>query len=277
MAQALRLGIEPAFACRFARRAGLVCPDHALGAWPWPLRVCAFGEWRVERDDRPLTAPGGRLQQRPFDLLRVLLAQDGQPLRVGTVLEWLWPDGEHDAQRKAFDAALLRLRRLLDDDSLVRLESGQLSLDRTRVWSDVGALALLAEQAETATGPAECMQLAQRVLGLVRGPFLPDAESPWALAARERNRRRFVRTIAQLAQQIESHAPEQAAHLYERALDVDPLAESLHRHLMQLFARLGEQAEAMRAWRHCQAMLQLAAGLVPSAETRALAGRLGLE
>lgn len=279
MARALHLGIEPAFARRFARRTGLVCPDPGLAAWPWPLRVHAFGEWRIEQDDRPLAAPGGRPQQRPFDLLRALLAQDGQTLRVSTALEWLWPDGEHDAQRKAFDAALLRLRRLLGDDSLVRLEGGQLLLDRARVWSDVGALGMLAEQAEATTGLAlpECMQLAQRVLSLVRGPFLPDAESPWAMAARERYRRRFVRTIAHLAQGMEMQAPEQAAHLYERALDVDPLAESLHRHLMQLFARGGEHAEAMRAWRHCRAMLHLAAGLPPSAETKALAGRLGLE
>ena len=277
MARALHLGIEPGFARRFARRAGLACPDPGLSTWPWPLRVHAFGEWRIDQDDRPLAAPGGRPQQRPFDLLRALLAQDGHALRVSTALEWLWPEGEHDAQRKAFDAALLRLRRLLGDDSLLRLEGGQLLLDRTRVWSDVSALGLLAEQAEATTGLADCMQLAQRVLSLVRGPFLPDAESPWALAARERYRRRFVRTIAHLAQGMEMQAPEQAAHLYERALDVDPLAESLHRHLMQLFARLGEHAEALRAWRHCQAMLHLAAGLPPSAETRALAGRLGLE
>jgi LuxR family maltose regulon positive regulatory protein len=277
MARALHLGIEPAFARRFARRAGLACPDPALSAWPWPLRVYAFGEWRIEQEERPLAAPGGRPQQRPFDLLRALLAHDGQALRVGTALEWLWPESEHDAQRKAFDAALLRLRRLLGDDSLLRLEGGQLLLDRTRVWSDVAALGTLADQAEATTGLAECMQLAQRVLSLVRGPFLPDAESPWAMAARERCRRRFVRTIAHLAQGIETQAPEQAAHLYERALDVDPLAESLHRHLMQLFERGGEHAEALRAWRHCKAMLQLAAGLAPSAETQALARRLGLE
>jgi LuxR family maltose regulon positive regulatory protein len=277
MARALHLGIEPAFARRFARRAGLACPDPALSTWPWPLRVYAFGEWRIEQEERPLAAPGGRPQQRPFDLLRALLAQDGQALRVSTALEWLWPESEHDAQRKAFDAALLRLRRLLGDDSLVRLEAGQLLLDRARVWSDVAALSTLADQAETTTGLPECMQLAQRVLSLVRGPFLPDAESPWAMAARERYRRRFVRTIAHLAQGIETQAPEHAAHLYERALDVDPLAESLHRHLMQLFARGGEHAEALRAWRHCRAMLHLAAGLAPSAETRALAGRLGLE
>jgi LuxR family maltose regulon positive regulatory protein len=277
MARALHLGIEPAFARRFARRAGLACPDPALSAWPWPLRVHAFGEWRIEQDERPLAAPGGRPQQRPFDLLRALLAHDGQALRVSTALEWLWPESEHDAQRKAFDAALLRLRRLLGDDSLVRLEGGQLLLDRARVWSDVAALSLLADQAEAATGLADSMQLAQRVLSVVRGPFLPDAESPWAMAARERYRRRFVRTIARLAESIEAQAPEQAAHLYERALDVDPLAESLHRHLMQLFARGGEHAEALRAWRHCKAMLQLAAGLAPSAETQALAGRLGLE
>ena len=82
--------------------------------------------------------------------------------------------------------------------------------------------------------------------------------------------------VAQLAGHLEPLDATAAIRLYERALDVEPLAESLVRRLMQLHADRGDRAEALRAWRACGTMLSVAAGLAPSRETRALAVRLGL-
>jgi LuxR family transcriptional regulator, maltose regulon positive regulatory protein len=276
LARALVLGIEPGYVRRLVRRAGLRCHDPSLSVWPWPLRIHAFGEWRVERDGEPETPPGTRAQKRPFDLLRALLAYDGNTLPVSTALEWLWPDSEHSAQRRAFDAALSRLRKLLGDDSLLILDGGQLLLDRSRVWSDVGALAEQISRADQAHDLPSRQAAALALLDLVRGPFLPDTEGPWVTAARERHRRRFVNALSRLADAMEADAPAAAVQLYERALDADPLAESLHRRLIQLHAARGEQVEAARAWRHCQAMLALGAGLQPSADSLALVKRLGL-
>jgi LuxR family transcriptional regulator, maltose regulon positive regulatory protein len=168
------------------------------------------------------------------------------------------------------------LRKLLGDDSLLRLDGGQLVLDRSRVWSDVGAAADLMSRAEQALDLPARQSAALALLDLVRGHLLPDADAPWVLVARERHRRRFVITITHLAEGMEPDAPLAAARLYERALDADPLAESLHRRLMQLHAARGEQGEATRAWRHCQAMLALSAGVQPSPDSVALAKRLGL-
>ncbi len=276
LARALALGIEPSYVRRLIRRSSLRCPDPHLRQWPWPLRVHAFGEWRVVLDEELELPTAARAQQRPFDLLRALTAHDAHALPVNTLLDWLWPDSEHDAQRRAFDAALSRLRKLLGDDSLLHLDGGQLALDRSRVWTDVGAVAALVNRSEEAQDLPSRQSAAMALLDLVRGPFLPEEEAPWAVAARERQRRRFVLTITRLAEGIEADAPHAAVRLFERALDHDPLAESLHRRLMQLHASRGEQAEAMRAWRHCQAMLAVGAGLQPRADSQALAKRLGL-
>ena len=151
-----------------------------------------------------------------------------------------------------------------------------LVLDRSLVYSDVGALADLMHRAERAPDATAAQRTADALLAVVRGPLLPDSSAPWAVAARERCRRRFVLAVSRLAQVLEAASPEAAARLFERALDVDPLAESLHRRLMRLQAQRGARAEALRAYRHCRAMLQLDGGLEPDAETQALARELGL-
>ncbi|HEV8688991.1 MAG TPA: bacterial transcriptional activator domain-containing protein, partial [Ideonella sp.] len=101
-------------------------------------------------------------------------------------------------------------------------------------------------------------------------------EADWAQAARQRYRQRFVITVAQLASHMEPLDPQASIQLYERALDLEPLAESLSRRLMRLHAQRGEHAEALRTWRACCTMLAVAAGIGPSDETRRLAAELGL-
>jgi len=271
LARALELGIEPDYACRLVQRNHLRCPRPLLESWPWPLMLRGFGELEVRVDGRTLAASGARVAQRPLDLLRALLAHGGTALPVATALQWLWPDADHEQQRKAFDAALLRLRRLLGDESLLRLDGGQLVLDRERCWTDVQALAEDDWSPEPfAEDAGALLALAERLLRVVRGPLLDGVETPWSMATRERARRRFVLALAPIAERLEALSPRQACRLYERALDADPLAESLARRLIAARLAHGERAEALRAWHHCKAMLALH-GTAPAPETLALA------
>jgi two-component SAPR family response regulator len=270
MARAIGAGIEPAYARRFARRAALRCPDPTLEAWPWHLSLRGFGEFSLRLDDASWAADGARLPQRPLDLLRLLLAHGGVSVAVATALDALWPEADREQQRKAFDAALLRLRRGLGDDTLLQLEGGRLHLDRERCWSDVAAL----DASDWSVAPhgddaPALIALSQRLLHLVRAPLLDGLDTPWAMAARERARRRFVLALAPIAERLEAVAPADAARLYERALQADPLAESLARRLIALHLARGERTEALRAWQQCKAMLALH-GAPPAPATLAL-------
>lgn len=275
---ALAADIEPAYVRRFVRQHGLPGPDPAQAGWPWPLALRAFGEFEVLLDGQPLARGAGKTAQWPLDMLRALLAQAGQPLPVATVMDWLWPDADPAAQRKSFDVALLRLRRQLGDLRLVRLEGGRLWLDPQWVWSDVGALhALLQVIGAGRDAPLDqLLGWARQLLELMRGAFLEGETGEWVLAARSRFRQRFVGAVSQLAGWLEPLDAGEAIRLYERALDAEPLAESLSRRLMQLHADRGDRAEALRTWRACCTMLSLAEGLSPSPQTRALAVQLGL-
>ena len=270
--------IEPAYVRRFVRAHALPGPDALLPDWPWPLVLRGFGSFEALRDDAPLVRAGTKAAQRPLDLLRALLAHGPTPLPVATVMQWLWPESDAAAQRKAFDVALLRLRRMLGDTRLLKLEGARLWLDERWCWTDVGALGALMQRIGSAheATPAELRRWSRSLLALVRGPFLVEETADWAFAARLRCSQRFVVTVAQLAARIEPLDADEAAALYERALDIEPLAESLSRRLMRLHAKRGDRAEALRAWRACRTMLEAAAGIGPSRETRALAAELGL-
>jgi len=276
--RALHAGIEVQAACRFVRQHALPAPADAPADWPWPLRLSSFGELRVERDGAPLAAIDDRPAQRPLDLLRALLAHGGAPLPVASALRWLWPEAPPAAQRKAFDVALLRLRRWLRDERVLSLHGGKLALDARWVWTDVGALAALLQRIGHAQGVPlpTLLRWADELLALVPAPFLAADGADWVAAARERYRQRFVVTAAQLAQALDALDPPAAVRLYQRALDLDPLAESLYRRLMALHARRGEHAEALRVWQWCQTMLAADGGIAPGRETRALARSLAL-
>jgi LuxR family transcriptional regulator, maltose regulon positive regulatory protein len=275
--RALDAAIEPAWVRRMVRHRALPAPASSSSAWPWVMCLRGFGELQVTLNDVPLAA-GAKASQRPLDLLRALLAHGPTPLPVATALQWLWPEADSAAQRKAFDVALLRLRRMLADERLLRLDGGRLSLASDWVWTDVGALHALMQSIGSAAG-AETAQLQHwgaQLMDLMRGPFLGTDDTGWVQAARERYRQRFVVTVSQLAAQMEERDPSSALRLYERALDIDPMAESLARRLMRLHVRRGDPAQALRVLRMCSAMLSLSTGLPVSPETRACATELGL-
>jgi LuxR family transcriptional regulator, maltose regulon positive regulatory protein len=279
---AIEHDIETGYVRRFVRVHKLPSPDPALAGWPWPLVLRGFGEFEATLNEQAIAGAEsqtkGKTAQRPRDLLRALIAHTPQPLPVATVLSWLWPEADAAAQRKAFDVALLRLRRLLDDPRLIHLEGARLWLDARFVWSDVGALHELMHRIGSAHGATlpQLQAWGTQLLDLMRGPFLAGDDSDWVQAARQRYRQRFVITVSQLAARMEALDAAAAIRLYERALDVDPLAESLSRKLMRLHAGRGDDAEAMRVWRACCTMLSVAASLRPSRETQALARELGL-
>ena len=103
-------------------------------------------------------------------------------------------------------------------------------------------------------------------------PFLQhEEEEPWLIAGRERQRQRFLRAVDVLGRRLQDEEEQTAAiSLYERAIEVEPLAESLYRRLMQCHADCGQAADAIRVYRRCRQMLSVMLGMPPSPDTEAL-------
>jgi len=185
----------------------------------------------------------------------------------------LWPEAPGDAARNSFDNTLHRLRKLLGGERHVLLQAGGLRLDPASCWTDAAALqACLVESGAAEQGLDAVRGQAARALALYGGPFLAGEDAlPEVLAARARLDTRFRRGLTRAARQLEAagyHA--EAAQLYERVLEQQPLAEDVHRHLIACLLQLGRRAEAFDAYRRCRQQLSVLLNLHPAPETEAL-------
>ncbi len=288
--RALEAGIEPDYVRRFIRHRK-VTPDIAdVPGWPWPIRVYTLGAFRVLQDGEPQHT-GRKTPRRVLALLQAIIAlgANGAHSTHSTcsvsrerLSEALWPDADGDAARDAFEIALHRLRKLLHGEQAIRLEGGLVKLDPRHVWIDILAFEQFADEIQrepdTAAGQTAFTHAVEKALTLYAGHFLTDQiEQPWVLPARERLRSKFERLIEHAGAHWEhTNALAQATNLYQRAIELDPLAEAVYRHLMRVHAKAGRHAEALATYRRCRHMLSVVLGIEPSAETEALHATLAV-
>jgi len=98
-----------------------------------------------------------------------------------------------------------------------------------------------------------------------------EPESARDAGPRERLLNRFLRALADLAHLLERGGGlERVPALYERALEVEPLSETLYRRLMLAECALGRHAQALETYERCARTLRAETSAEPSPETRAL-------
>lgn len=268
---ALDHGVEVETTRMLIERGGIAPPEGAGPNWPWRLRVRALGRFEIERDGHPIRFHG-KAQQRPLDLLRLLVALGGVDVDAQQLAAALWPDADGAAAKASFDTTLFRLRKLLDVDGALDLSAGRLTLVRSLAWVDVRALESVLDDASSGGGRGgAASDAARRLLAAYTGPLLGDEASPWILKPRDALRARFVRTLSTVGVALESGGDfAGAADLYRRGLEAENLAEPLYRGLMRALAATGDRAEAMNAFRRCRELLSIVLGVAPSAETERL-------
>lgn len=277
-ARALEHDIEPAFVRQVIAERHLGAVRADLAAWPWPIRVCTLGRFQIERDGVAL-AFAGKVARKPLELLQFAIASGGSDVSASTVMFALWRDLEGDKAKSAFNVALHRLRKLLCNDDAIHLELGRLSLNSKVVWVDCLAFEQLVDRSAGASSPALTQHAAadlRRALALYRGHFLHETEDePWQMVCRTRLASKFKRSVLQLGRHTSSPADAlELRAIFERALELDPMAEDLARALMQWLAERGEQAAALNVFEHCQAAIARGLGARPAATTLALVERI---
>jgi DNA-binding SARP family transcriptional activator len=225
-----------------------------------PIRIHALGGLRLEVDGAPLRF-GRTSPRKPLALLQALLCARGQAVSTAAMCESLWPDADpHDAYR-ALITTVYRLRRWLRHRDAVRFDHAGVALDESRVWVDAWAF-------ERDVAAIESLPSLVAALDLYRGAFLGDEQQAFALEARDRLQRKFVRGVRNAGHQYEVGGDLHAAiGLYERALEVVAVAEDIHRLLMQCLIQLGQTSAAAQIFQRCRMLLASRLGVSPSAPT----------
>ncbi len=244
-AVALAHQIEPDYVRGLIRRRRLRAPEVDLDCWPWPVRIYTLGRLSIVIDGQAVVASGQ--QNKPIDLLQAIIALGGRQIAISRLIDSLWSDAESRGGRGAFDASLLRLRRLLGRDDAILTDGGHISLNDALCWVDLWSLERLLTRAEEAlarrlpTEPDELERTSDRLLALYRGDFLErESAHDCLLPRRERSRQRVVGVLAEIPHQLETGTRwREAIRLYRRIIEIDPLAEACHRRLMVSLKQTG--------------------------------------
>lgn len=138
--RALKHGIE----VNYVR--DLVCQRHLVPenppidveSWPWAVKIYALGQFKVLKDDQPLTF-GHRVQRKPLALLKAIIAAGGKNVREEQLLDLLWPDADGDAARVALHSTIHRLRKRLGHEEAITREDEQIGLNDRICWVDAFA------------------------------------------------------------------------------------------------------------------------------------------
>jgi DNA-binding SARP family transcriptional activator len=209
----------------------------------------------------------GKAQKKPLELLKALIAHGGRNVDAAMLTGLVWPEAEGDDAKASFDSNLYRLRKLLAVDGALLLAEGKLSLNPSVIWVDTWAF----EAALDADPPR-----VEAALALYNGPFLAlEAAVPWILPLRDRLQARLLRAVLAAGQQKEIARDFAGARaLYQRALEIDNLAEAVYRRLMICQREEGDAAGAMTTYRRCRELLSIVLGRKPAPETEAIRATL---
>jgi DNA-binding SARP family transcriptional activator len=272
LAEALRDGTESDYVRDTIQRLHIKPPADAPESWPWPVKIFTLGRFEVLCDEQKLEF-NSKAPRKVLAVLKAIAAGGGEAVAVTCLTDALWPDEEGDAARKAFDVALVRLRRLLGGAEVVIVQNEHVALNRDICWVDAWAFARNVEAVERAEGASPALQcVGQQAMQSYRGEFLPgELDDKNMIVVRLKLRDLLARLVSALGRQLEAAGQWEAAlACYRRGIDADELAEEFYQGVMRCHAAMGRTAEGMAAFRRLRQTLSVVLGVKPSATSEQL-------
>jgi predicted ATPase len=225
--------------------------------------------------------------RKALALLAYLAVESDQAHSRETLLGLLWPDLPDADARNNLRVIWSQLRSKIGDDFLLgnRLEMqfNQHSAHKLDVAEFEALLAACAQHTHSRRGDcAGCQERLAQAVALYRGDFLSGlfldhcAEfDEWLMVHRERFRQKMLEVLSELSH-FHAHANNLAAAegFTRHLLQLDPLREDAHRHLMHLLNRQRQPAAALAQFETCKRVLADGLGVQPDPETLALAAHI---
>jgi LuxR family maltose regulon positive regulatory protein len=285
--KALEAGIETEYVGDLIRKCRLVPedPPFHIETWPWAVKIYTLGRFEIVMNGRPLRFTG-KVQKKPLEMLKILIALGGQNVSEHRFIDALWPEADGDTSYITFKSTLHRLRKLLGGEELIELREGMMSLDRRSCWVDAWAFERILDDTGRENRQSDPYgQSLEKAAAMYRGHFLgEDSDRPWAASPKERLRGKFLRTVDNLAEywmervetteaaskQISQPAIKKATECLERGLEIDDTAEEFYQNLIICHQKLGNKAEAVKVYERCRDTLSASLGVAPSEKTHLL-------
>src|SRR5262249_34447235 len=222
-----------------------------------------------------LESEGGRVillsTKKTKALLAYLAFYGGQPHERAKLAALLWEDSGEAQARESLRQSLSLLRKaLLPHHAYTLIARG----DTVELKS--GALLVDAVEFERLVASDETVSLGQAVQ-LYQGKFLEGFDvrasefEGWLSSVRQQLNEKAIGALNKLlSHDVAAGTVERGITIATRLVSLDPLQESAHRSLMELYCKQGRYAAALAQYRFCSDVLSKELGVEPEAETKAL-------
>lgn len=243
------------------------------------ILLCLFGVPSIALggDAHPLTSGAARLS--------TYLALGPRSGRIRSVAAAeLYPDSPPSSARRRLNTAAWRLnndiRAVYGEDLVVgRHRSRTIGIDeKARVTVDVWAFSDLVS--DVVRLPPQSITVAdvqrlEQAVNLYRGRLAPTVEDEWVLGERARIENLYLVALSHLVRYYGTVGDvESIARCGERALDVEPAREDIHRALMRAYGASGRQDLVESQFERCRVVLRRVLQVAPMPQTVELFRRL---
>lgn len=231
------------------------------------LKLNLFGRFSLLDNDAEIALPSTRERA----LIAYLAMHAGRFQARDKLAALLWPDRSSEQARHSLRQAMYVVRKALGSDgaSIMVSGNGGLAVDPTLVEVDVTNFEHLANEFVA----ADLLEAA----AYYSGEFLDDVSlesqefEDWVIRERVRLHETACAIQARLVQvRIDEGDIASALEASRRLLELDPLREEAHRHVMQLLAISGRRSAALEHYRDYTQTLRNELGAEPDMETRML-------
>lgn len=238
------------------------------------------------------------ISRRQARALLFRLACRPQPVPREHLCTLLWPDVPEQTSHRNLSHLLTHLRRELPHPDLLIATTEHVGLDASSVWSDTSEFERLCAEAglilpsssassrgirEEGAGEERGRGLPhvhsasrlQQAAALYRGLFLEGFSLPgndefdtWLELERRYWERLYLAALGALIDALTADGAHDSAIYYaQQYLEIDELAENVHRRLMELYMTVGNRTAALRQFTRCAESLQRELGMEPAQET----------
>jgi DNA-binding SARP family transcriptional activator len=229
------------------------------------LRISALGRTRVESKEGSIG--GAWLEQRPGQILKLLVCERHRVVPAEAIAEAIWP-GAGPRSIANLRQCIHELRDRLEPDrprrtpsSFVVLRQGGYVLDRRRIRIDADDFERHVEEGlkRFSDGDAvSAVRALRKATELYEGDlFAEDPYAEWASMERDRLRDLAVRALRVLGEEALSAGKLAVAAMHLRKLaDLEPYDVAIQRRLIEVFVREGRRSEAHRRYTALQMRMQ---------------------
>jgi len=245
------------------------------------IRIFCLGEFRVLRNGVPISDKEWK-SKLAKTLVKLMAVRGGQKLTRDEAAETLWPDADASRKPLLLNSLLHRTRSVLEPDgspslrdSCIIQDSGLLSLNPWKVWTDVQEFAALhatsrQKRISREHDPGKTLALYDQAFSLYQGDILPgDLYHDWAQGHREHLKKIHAEMLMHAAVLTEAqNDTNRSFTYYERMFSHDPCNEKACRWLMAWHLAAGQRSDAVRIYERCQLALRKELDIEPDDQTR---------